>query len=146
MSTWTKLSRVSMHFTVSATMVLLVGCSTMQSWVGMGTKLSGSQEVPAVNTAASGTSNIKVNKDRSVSGTVSVSGIKPTAAHIHEGAPGKNGGVIIPLTKNSDTMFTVPAGAKLTDAQYKTYKAGGLYVNVHSAAYPNGEIRAQLKP
>ena len=37
------------------------------------------------------------------------------------------------------------ADAKLTEAQYAAYKAGNLYVNVHSAKNPGGEIRAQLK-
>jgi len=43
-------------------------------------------------------------------------------------------------------LFTVPAGAKLTDAQMQSLQSGNLYVNVHSAANPNGEIRAQLGP
>ena len=34
----------------------------------------------------------------------------------------------------------------LTDAQYEAFKAGNLYVNVHSAANKGGEIRGQLKP
>ena len=37
-----------------------------------------------------------------------------------------------------------PPNATLTEAQYNAYKAGNLYVNVHSAKYPNGEVRAQL--
>ncbi len=108
--------------------------------------MGGSQEVPAVNTAASGSGNIKVNDDRSVNGSVTVSDMKPTAAHIHEAPPGKNGRVIVPLTKTGDMTFSVPANAKLTEAQYKAYKDGNLYVNVHSAAHPDGEVRAQLKP
>jgi hypothetical protein len=72
-------------------------------------------------------------------------GIAGTAAHIHEGAIGMNGPVIIPLTKNGDT-FAVPTGAKLTTAQFASYQAGNLYVNVHTAANLGGEIRAQLKP
>ncbi len=40
----------------------------------------------------------------------------------------------------------MPEGSKLTDEQYAAYKAGNLYVNVHSAANKGGEIRAQLKP
>jgi len=38
----------------------------------------------------------------------------------------------------------VPAGTKLTDAQWSSLQAGNLHVNVHTAANPNGEVRAQL--
>ncbi|TMH09699.1 MAG: CHRD domain-containing protein [Betaproteobacteria bacterium] len=108
--------------------------------------LSGDAEVPAVKTTAAGSGTITVGADKSVSGWVTTTGVASTAAHIHEAAPGQmNGGVIIPLTKDGD-KYTVPAGAKLTDKQYEAFKAGNLYVNVHSAANPGGEIRAQLKP
>jgi hypothetical protein len=109
-------------------------------------KLSGDQEVPPVQTQASGSGTITVNDDKSVSGSVTTTGVKATAAHIHEAAAGKNGPVAIPLEKKSDTEFAVPAGAKLSDAQYKAFKAGDLYVNVHSDAHKGGEIRGQLKP
>jgi CHRD domain len=112
----------------------------------MKVKLSGDQEVPPVQTQASGNGTITVNDDMSVSGSVTTTGIKATAAHIHEAAAGKNGPVIVPLEKKSDNEFVVPAGAKLSDAQYKALKAGNLYVNVHSDAHKGGEIRAQLKP
>jgi hypothetical protein len=109
-------------------------------------KLSGDQEVPPVQTSASGSGTITVNDDKSVSGSVTTKGIKATAAHIHEAAAGKNGPVAIPLEKKSDNEFSVPAGAKLSDAQFKALKAGNLYVNVHSDAHKDGEIRGQLKP
>jgi hypothetical protein len=109
-------------------------------------KLSGDQEVPPVQTTASGGGTITVNDDKSVSGSVTTKGIKATAAHIHEAAAGSNGPVAIPLEKKSDNEFAVPAGAKLSDAQYKALKAGNLYVNVHSDAHKGGEIRGQLKP
>jgi hypothetical protein len=109
-------------------------------------KLSGNQEVPPVQTQASGAGTITVNDDKSVSGSITTTGINATAAHIHEAAMGKNGPVIIPLEKKSDKEFAVPAGAKLSDTQYKAFKAGDLYVNVHSDAHKGGEIRAQLKP
>lgn len=108
--------------------------------------LSGAQEVPSVQTSAAGTGTITVKDDMSVSGSVTTTGIKGVAAHIHEAAPGKNGGVAVPLEKKSDNEWVVPAGAKFTDAQYKSYQAGDLYVNVHSAAHKDGEIRGQLKP
>ena len=40
-----------------------------------------------------------------------------TASHIHEGAAGTNGPVIVPFTKSADNTFVAPDGAKLTEAQ-----------------------------
>ena len=108
--------------------------------------LTGAQEVPPVDTTASAVSHIIVGGNLAVSGTVDTSGIKGTVAHIHQGAAGTNGPPVITLVKTTETQWSVPAGATLTPAQFKTYQAGGLYVNVHSAAHPSGEIRMQLKP
>jgi hypothetical protein len=108
--------------------------------------LSGSEEVPPVTTAAKGSGTITVNDDMTVSGSVTTQGVKGIAAHIHSGAPGKSGPPIIPLEKASDNEWRVPDGAKLTDEQYAAFKAGNLYVNVHSAEHKPGEIRGQLKP
>jgi hypothetical protein len=109
-------------------------------------KLTGDEEVPPVQTQASGSGLITVGEDKSVSGSVTTKGIKGTAAHIHQAPVGKNGPVAIPLERKSDNEFAIPAGAKLTDSQYKALKAGNLYINVHSDAHKDGEIRAQLKP
>jgi hypothetical protein len=109
-------------------------------------KLSGDQEVPPVKTSATGNGTITINDDKTVSGSVTTSGINAVAAHIHNGAPGKNGPVAVPLTKDGDNKWIVGPGAKLTDAQFADFKAGNLYVNVHSAAHKDGEIRGQLKP
>jgi len=108
--------------------------------------LSGMDEVPPVQTSAKGAGTITINDDKTVSGSVKTTGVQGTMAHIHEGAPGKNGGVAVPLEKKGEGEWAVPAGAKLTDDQYKAFKAGHLYVNVHSDAHKGGEIRGQLKP
>jgi CHRD domain-containing protein len=109
-------------------------------------KLTGDQEVPAVKTSASGAGKITIGADHTVTGSVKTKGIMGTAAHIHEAPPGKSGPPIITLTKSGDDTWTVPDGSKLTDEQYKSFKDGNLYVNVHSAEHKPGEIRAQLKP
>jgi hypothetical protein len=109
-------------------------------------KLTGSEEVPAVTTTATGSGKISIAADKSVTGTIKTTGIVGTVAHIHEAPPGKNGPPIITLTNSGDDTWTVPAGSKLTDDQYASFKAGNLYVNVHSAEHKPGEIRAQLKP
>lgn len=108
--------------------------------------LAGSQEVPPVTTSASGTGSIMVSPDGSVSGSVTTSGVDGTMAHIHEAPMGQNGPVIVPFAKTADNIWSVPAGAKLTDAQLQSLKGGNLYINVHSAANKGGEIRGQLKP
>jgi len=106
--------------------------------------LKGASEVPPVTTSATGTGQITVLPDHTVRGSIKTSGLVPTMAHVHEAAVGKNGPPIITLTKTADDSFAVPPNAKLTDAQYASYMAGNLYVNVHSAQHPNGEMRAQL--
>ena len=131
---------------VALSALLAAACSTASMSQGIKISLSGSQEVPAVNTAASGSGTIMVAADKSVSGSVTTSGIDGKMAHIHEGAKGKNGPPIIPLSKTGDGVWSVPAGAKLSDVQYASYMAGNLYVNVHSAANPGGEIRGQIMP
>jgi hypothetical protein len=108
--------------------------------------LTGKEEVPAVETAATGSGTITVGADKSVSGSVTTKGVEGVAAHIHQAAAGKNGPPIITLEKTGDGVWSVPKGTKLTDEQFASYKAGELYVNVHSAAHKGGEIRAQLKP
>ncbi len=107
--------------------------------------LAGDQEVPAVKSAATGTATITVGADKSVRGSVTTKGMVGTLGHVHEAAAGKTGPVVILLEKNGDT-YTVPANAKLTDAQFASFKAGNLYVNIHSAAHADGELRGQLKP
>ena len=109
--------------------------------------LTGAQETPTpITTEAQGTSTIKVSADKSVTGSVKTTGVAGTMAHVHLAAKGQSGPPIITLEKTSASEWSIPAGAKLTDEQYAAYKAGNLYVNVHSDAHKGGEIRAQLMP
>ena len=109
-------------------------------------KLTGQEETPPVTTNATGTATIAVGMDRKVTGSVKTTGVDGIAAHIHTGGPGEKGPPIITLTKGENGVWAVPADATLTDEQYAAFKAGKLYVNVHSAANKGGEIRGQIKP
>ena len=130
-------------------MLALSGCGMMgdQRPAGMAqvVTLEGRYEVPPVTTTAVGTANVTVNSDRTVVVKVIVSGLTPTAGHIHEGAPGTDGPVAVPFAKLGDNEFVTSPGAKLTEEQYAAYKKGNLYVNVHSAKHPGGEIRGQIR-
>jgi CHRD domain len=129
--------------------IALAACGSMSGMMSGGksvsVKLTGAEEVPPVSTSASGSGSFTVASDGAVKGSVSTTGVQGTAAHIHQGAKGQNGGVAVPLTKSGDT-YTAPDGAKLNEAQMSAFKAGNLYVNVHSAANKGGEIRGQMQP
>lgn len=139
-----------MTFTLSKFKLLftffLTFASLSVSAQAISVSLSGAQEVPAVTTAASGSGTITIASDQSVSGSITTMGVEATMAHIHMAAPGQNGPVIVPMTKTADNVWSIPAGAKLTEAQYQSFKDGNLYINVHSASHKGGEIRGQLKP
>jgi len=136
-----------------AAVIALAGCAQMRDkmpdWMpGSGAikvSLSPAEEVPAAKSEGKGSGSFRVAEDGTISGSVTTEGVKGTMAHIHQGAKGQNGPVIVPLAKNGDT-YTVPEGKKLTQAQMDALKAGNLYVNVHSNEYKGGEVRAQLQP
>lgn len=107
--------------------------------------LTGEQEVPAVETAAKGSGVIIVEEDRSISGTITTTGVDGIAAHIHIASVSKNGPPIVALVHDADT-WSVPAGTMLTEEQYQHFLNGDLYINVHSQAFKSGEIRGQLNP
>lgn len=123
----------------------LVACATTTAGKRINVTLSGGEEVPPVSTAARGSGGFTIGADGAVSGSVTTTGVQGTMAHIHMAPRGQNGPVIVPLTKSGDT-YSAAAGAKLTDAQMAAYKAGNLYVNVHSEANKGGEVRGQLNP
>ena len=125
----------------------LAGCGMMGSGGqgGVSVSLSGSEEVPPVTVPGSGRGSFTVAEDGSVSGSVTTTGVQGTMAHIHRGARGQNGPVVIPLAKSGDT-YTAPAGAKLSAADLQAFREGRLYVNVHTDRNKAGEVRGQLTP
>jgi CHRD domain len=67
-----------------------------------------------------------------------------TAAHIHMGAMHTSGNVVVPLC--GPCKSPVKGTATLTTALKSAFKKHLLYVNVHTAKNPGGEIRGQLAP
>jgi hypothetical protein len=111
----------------------------------IGAALNGDQEAPLrVNTGATGSASFTLDRStRTLSGSVTLDGVVPTAAHIHAGAVGSAGAVAIALSVSPTYAVTLPATV-LTADQLALLDAGELYVNIHSAAQPGGEIRGQI--
>ena len=126
--------------------LMLAGCASMGGDRAVQVRLTGAEEVPPVSTSASGTGTVSVDEDRSVSASIRTQGVNGVAAHIHEGAAGQNGPVIVPMEKTADNEWRTKGGAKLTESQYQSFKAGRLYLNVHSPQHKGGEIRGQIRP
>ena len=146
MDTMKQSARHSIWVIVSAITILSAGYAGPVFSDEVKVALSGGQEIPPVTTPASGIGTITVGADKSITGSVTVSGMSASVAHIHDAAAGKNGPIVIPLTQSPDNVWSVPAGVKLTDSQHESYRAGNLYFNIHSAAHKGGEIRGQIKP
>lgn len=126
--------------------LLLLASANLYAEQPIEVTLTGSTVVPPVTTIATGTGQFTITPDHKMIGSIKVFEITPTMAHIHEAAPGKNGPPIITLGKTANDSYAVPPDAKLSNEQYASYLVGNLYVQVHSAKYPNGELRAQLLP
>ena len=145
----TRISKILLAFAI----VALAGCAAYRDnvpdWMpGSGAlrvNLSGTEEVPPLSVSGSGSGSFRVAEDGTITGSVTTKDVAGTMAHIHRGAKGTNGPVIVPLDKNGDT-YSVPAGRKLTAAQMQDLKAGNLYVNVHTAKNKGGEVRGQIQP
>jgi trimeric autotransporter adhesin len=117
-------------------------------------RLSGAEEVPPVETDASGNAIFQLNNQAELnrlSYHVQISGTITTlvAAHLHTGWPGENGPVAVPLFTPGDEREFAPGSplsgeVELTAENLRDLLTGYYYVNVHSEANPGGELRGQV--
>lgn len=106
--------------------------------------LKGAAEVPPVDSAASGSADVTVDTDaKKISWTVKAEGLSgdPTAAHIH--GPATAAESAPPVIDLSSAIMQ--GSADITGAQWADLQAGKYYLNVHTAKFPDGEIRGQLE-
>jgi hypothetical protein len=120
--------------------------------------LSGQEELPPIQTQATGMAEFIVMGD-AVNYNVNSSNIQgATAGHIHLGKPGENGPIVITLFKYDTHMNQVSETGSFTAADQEGPMAGqpyqelgmaaingSLYVNIHTEKNPNGEIRGQIQ-
>lgn len=113
-----------------------------------GTDLDGFEETTPVDTTASAFAAITVdlNSGAAVAIIHTTNLETATAAHIHSGFAGTDGGVLIGLEQDAAdaSIWRFPADASFTAEQIAQLQAGGTYFNVHTPANPAGEVRGQL--
>lgn len=131
------------------------------------TQLSGSNEVPARDTDATGQGIIRISKDElSIYYKIIVANVQTniTVSHLHLAPAGSNGGVVVDLLKISDfpPNTSAPVNGILAEGTItasnlsgalsgrplseliSAIKAGNIYFNVHTTTFPGGELRGQL--
>ncbi|HXT85326.1 MAG TPA: CHRD domain-containing protein [Verrucomicrobiae bacterium] len=120
-------------------------------------KLTGQQEVPPVNSSATGVAKF-APLSKSVKFLVNATGITGvTAAHIHLGKEGQNGPVVVKLINSTvhtnnvfqkgiitSKMLEGPLKGKTVSDLLSAMKKGNTYVNIHTIKHPNGEIRGDV--
>lgn len=135
----------------SALAVLLVSGVSSAAVTTYKATLNGAHETPPVTTAATGTATLTFNDEttganaRRLEGTVTYTGLTPSAQHIHKAACGASGDPEnISLIAPAGTPFTFRINKNLTAAEATALVAGEYYVNIHTMANGRGEIRGQL--
>lgn len=131
------LATAATTFAVGAPLAMAASTTTLH------TSLTGKAETPKGDPDGSGKATIKIT-GKKVCYTFSYSKIgAPNAAHIHKGAKGKAGPVVVGLfagkAKKSGCVTTTSAIAKAIAKHPSSY-----YVNLHNKKYANGALRGQL--
>ena len=132
-------------FLGSLTMLVLLAAGPARAdvipWVAT---LSGASEVPPNVGLGTGQAAGTIDTDTNVVtwqiAYFNLSGV-PVAAHFHLAPVGVNGPVIIPITVGPSPLV---GSGPILPAHVQPFLTGGVYVNIHTAAFPGGEIRGQV--
>ena len=128
---------------------------------GFSAMLSGGEEVPPVDTAATGVASFTWNGEQAIKYDLNVTDMdKVTAAHIHNAPKGENGDVVVTLFKADSPTGQISgklANGSITASNLegqmqgspfrdiiRALERGEAYVNVQTEINPNGEIRGQI--
>jgi hypothetical protein len=150
---------------LSATgLVLALSATSAAQEVRMGAALTGGEETPVLLTGALGTADVVVDPvRRSVTVTLSLFNLPTgsTAGHIHVGPKGIAGPVVLDFNFPAGRTGDLSMSLTLTQPQFRARPeigiqtmedaiqaivGGNAYINIHTSAFPQGEIRGQILP
>lgn len=142
------LHRKSVHaiFIVACAAMALSACGGQDDDLPLAfsATLTGAQAEPSNASAATAIGLVTVDPDgRTITASIVANGLSDIDAHIHEGQQRANGPIVFPLSKAPGTVVWSTRAA-LTRAQLSALENGNYYFDVHSGAFPGGEIRGQI--
>jgi hypothetical protein len=126
--------------------LLVAASAAVAEMVSFKYEAKASNEVPVVDSKGTGT--VEATFDtatKTLSWTITYSGLTgpPLAMHFHGPAEAdKNAGIAVPIP--GSLASPIKGSATLTDIQATDVMAGRWYINIHTAAFPPGEIRGQM--
>lgn len=140
-----KLASISAVLGIAMSSAILISSPSLAEQMKFKADMSASQVVPPNDSAGKGTGHITFDTaSRKLSWTIEYSGLTGpvNAGHFHGPAgPGENGGVEVPL---KTLKSPIKGSATLAKGQAKALLDGKFYVNLHTAAHGDGEIRGQV--
>lgn len=160
----------SIALTLAALAALGLRASADNREVTLRARLRGTEEVPPIRTSATATLRASLDEGKQlISFTLEYRNLSasPTAAHIHFGQRGVNGGVVAffcggggqpacPAGTSGKVTGTIrPANVVDLSAQgiaagdydglVYAIRTGNAYANIHNARFPTGEVRGQIE-
>ncbi len=130
--------------TLVVALVPALALGAARSTTKLSATLVGKNEVPKGSPTGKGSATVTLSGKKVCWAYSGVSGIdKPLVSHIHKGKAGTAGPVLVPLggAYKASGCTTAPAAVVKAIAANPV----GYYVNIHTAKYPAGAIRGQLK-
>jgi hypothetical protein len=110
--------------------------------------LTGREEVPPVTTTATGNADLRLTSDSILFSRVTVANVETndtmTMAHIHTGARGVNGPILVTLVA-SPAEFRITKRITLSSGTASMLVNNRTYVNAHSVRFPAGKVRGQIR-
>lgn len=149
--------------TAPVLMALALATAASAQTVVLTTTLSGANEVPPNTSPATGSATMTIDvSTRNYSLAINFTGLTAgmTIAHIHRGAVGVNGPILVwldgmqpagspgvtPFIPAGSTSFSGTLNGTFPAADLNNLLAGSTYINIHTSAFPGGEIRGNLIP